>query len=79
MSDPRGKQHKKKLFEKLGLEPEDEIIPSTKMIKLCELLRTMIKEHPGDKVIVYSQWTTMLDIVADYLRKERLSYECVAL
>ncbi|VDB88476.1 unnamed protein product [Peniophora sp. CBMAI 1063] len=35
--------------------------PSTKMLAMIRLLKEA--EHAGDKTIVYSQWTTMLDLV----------------
>jgi phenylpropionate dioxygenase-like ring-hydroxylating dioxygenase large terminal subunit len=40
---------------------DDDMEPSAKMLALIELLR--VAEHAGDKTIVYSQWTSMLDLV----------------
>ncbi|XP_034117250.2 transcription termination factor 2 [Drosophila albomicans] len=44
--------------------------PSTKMLRTLELLKTILKND--DKVIVVSQWKTVLDILRDMLNKERL-------
>jgi SNF2 family DNA or RNA helicase len=83
MMDPRHRQHRKKLYESLGLEDDDVIQPSTKMKALLALLKTNVRpklhrsstktlilpsllplrqlaECPDDKIVVYSQWTTML-------------------
>ncbi|KAH8403973.1 hypothetical protein KR215_007287 [Drosophila sulfurigaster] len=45
--------------------------PSTKMLRTLELLNSILKND--DKVIVVSQWKTVLDILRDMLNKERLS------
>ncbi|KAH9925655.1 SNF2 family N-terminal domain-containing protein [Epithele typhae] len=36
--------------------------PSTKMLALVEYLKTWAADRPDDKVIVFSQWTSMLDL-----------------
>lgn len=43
MMDPRHRQHRKKLFETLGLEEDEEIEPSTKMKALLALLKTSVR------------------------------------
>ncbi|KAH9990105.1 SNF2 family N-terminal domain-containing protein [Russula vinacea] len=40
---------------------DDDMEPIAKMLSLIEQLRAA--EHAGDKTIVYSQWTSMLDLV----------------
>ncbi|KAG5651444.1 hypothetical protein H0H81_008625 [Sphagnurus paluster] len=40
---------------------DDELEPSTKMLALVDLLQEW--ESSGDKTIVYSQWTSMLDLL----------------
>ncbi|ALC45646.1 lds [Drosophila busckii] len=52
--------------------------PSSKMLKVLELLKTIVfKSKEKDKVIIVSQWTSVLDILRELLEKERLS--CLAL
>ena len=43
MMDPRHRQHRKKLYETLGLEDDDVIEPSTKMKALLALLKTNVR------------------------------------
>ncbi|KAF7373229.1 SNF2 family DNA-dependent ATPase [Mycena sanguinolenta] len=40
---------------------DDDLEPSTKMLAMMQLLKEW--EATGDKVIVYSQWTSMLDLI----------------
>ncbi|KAI0270502.1 P-loop containing nucleoside triphosphate hydrolase protein [Gloeopeniophorella convolvens] len=46
---------------------DDNMEPSTKMIALIEQLR--VAEAAGDKTIVYSQWTSMLDLLETLLAR----------
>ncbi|EDV94807.1 transcription termination factor 2 [Drosophila grimshawi] len=46
--------------------------PSTKMLKVLEILKTNILKS-DDKVIIVSQWTSMLDILRDLLQQEKLA------
>ncbi|CAA7262707.1 unnamed protein product [Cyclocybe aegerita] len=40
---------------------DDDLEPSTKMLAMIELLKEW--ENEGDKTIIYSQWTSMLDLI----------------
>ncbi|KAI4522550.1 hypothetical protein K525DRAFT_255497 [Schizophyllum commune Loenen D] len=55
-----GKDDNQAMYERWA-KSDDDIEPSTKMLKLLELLREW--DATGDKTIVYSQWTSMLDLV----------------
>ncbi|KAH9054910.1 SNF2 family DNA-dependent ATPase [Lactarius vividus] len=46
---------------------DDDLEPSAKMVALVEQLR--IAEGAGDKTIVYSQWTSMLDLIETLLAR----------
>ena len=50
---------------------QGDLTPSTKIIQLLRLLR---KESPSHKFIVFSQFTTMLDLVEPFLRKCHLPF-----
>lgn len=43
-----------RIFEE-GTELSEEIVPSTKMKRMLETVINSLREHPGDKTIVYSQ------------------------
>ncbi|KAG6902647.1 hypothetical protein C0995_013772 [Termitomyces sp. Mi166 len=73
---PKGKEKHKTPSKKRGRDDEDrpldaviatwsrgddELEPSTKMLALIDLLQEW--EATGDKTIVYSQWTSMLDLI----------------
>ncbi|KAL5520215.1 hypothetical protein ACEPAG_9428 [Sanghuangporus baumii] len=47
----------------------DKVEPSTKMLCMLESILKWRAEFPGDKAIVYSQWTSMLDLVEAYLKE----------
>ncbi|KAK3081090.1 hypothetical protein LTS18_010331 [Coniosporium uncinatum] len=47
------------------------LVASTKIRHLVEILR---KETPGHKVIVFSQFTTMLDLIEPFLKKEGIVF-----
>ncbi|TRM63219.1 SNF2 family N-terminal domain-containing protein [Schizophyllum amplum] len=55
-----GKGDNQAMYERWA-RSDDDIEPSTKMIRLLELLKEW--DASGDKTIVYSQWTSMLDLV----------------
>ncbi|TDL15102.1 hypothetical protein BD410DRAFT_796684 [Rickenella mellea] len=44
--------------------------PSTKMLKMRETLLQWLNENPADKAIIYSQWTSMLDLVGVFLKQQ---------
>jgi len=43
--------------------------PSTKLKRMLETVMNALRDHPKDKTIVYSQWTSMLDL-AEVLFKQ---------
>ncbi|KAL5496134.1 hypothetical protein ACEPAH_3051 [Sanghuangporus vaninii] len=47
----------------------DKVEPSTKMQCMLQSILKWRAECPGDKAIVYSQWTSMLDLVEAYLKE----------
>ncbi|RNA33564.1 transcription termination factor 2 isoform X1 [Brachionus plicatilis] len=47
---------------------------SSKMGKLIEMVEKFLSEYPDDKLIVVSQWTSVLSLVAVYLRKNEIEF-----
>jgi SNF2 family DNA or RNA helicase len=47
---------------------------STKIIKLIELLKQMKKEDPDRKALVFSQFTSMFDILQPFLKRAGIKY-----
>ncbi|KAJ1306287.1 hypothetical protein OPQ81_010989 [Rhizoctonia solani] len=61
-----------------GMGEGEEIVPGAKMAYMLNLLKTWHKEAPEDKIIGYSQWTSMIDLMQILLRKsgfESLRYD----
>ncbi|KAJ3281004.1 hypothetical protein HK104_000270 [Borealophlyctis nickersoniae] len=65
-----------------GLDPEieeeleaDKWITSTKIDRMMAILNETRKNHPGEKTIIFSQFTGMLDLVETPLRKNGYKYE----
>ena len=48
--------------------------PSSKIKKLMELLSNLHAEKPTEKCIIFSQWTSMLDIIEKELEEEGFGY-----
>lgn len=46
---------------------------STKLRFLIDELSRIKRENPGDKIVVFSQWTSMLDIVERFLCDQRIA------
>ncbi|KIO23620.1 hypothetical protein M407DRAFT_77879, partial [Tulasnella calospora MUT 4182] len=60
---------------KVGIaEPMAKFLPSTKMIGMMQLLENIRTRYPDDKVMVVSQWTSALELCANYLDEKRFSY-----
>ncbi|KAF8749771.1 SNF2 family N-terminal domain [Rhizoctonia solani] len=56
----------------------EDLVPGAKMIHMLNLLTTWHKEAPEDKIIAYSQWTSMIDLMQILLKKsgfESLRYD----
>ncbi|OAV97593.1 hypothetical protein PTTG_01908 [Puccinia triticina 1-1 BBBD Race 1] len=68
-SDDDGPSEKGK--EKIA---RSEFVPSTKLVWLLERIEEIKKECPTDKIIVVSQWTSMLHICGTFLRERGLRY-----
>ncbi|KAG9049705.1 hypothetical protein FS837_009350 [Tulasnella sp. UAMH 9824] len=49
-------------------------LPSTKMIAMMRLLEDIRDKYPDDKVMVVSQWTSALELCANYLDEKHFSY-----
>ncbi|GJJ08897.1 hypothetical protein Clacol_003117 [Clathrus columnatus] len=49
---------------------DDLFEPSAKMLSMIGLLKQWKQESPDDKIICYSQWTSMLDLVEKLLLKD---------
>ncbi|XP_022229879.2 transcription termination factor 2 [Drosophila obscura] len=47
--------------------------PSTKMLKVMEILKSSILKGNNDKAIIVSQWTSVLDILRDHLENDQMS------
>ncbi|CAE6334692.1 unnamed protein product [Rhizoctonia solani] len=61
-----------------GMGEGEELVPGAKMIYMLNVLKTWHKEAPEDKVIAYSQWTSMIDLMQILLKKsgfESLRYD----
>ncbi|CAE6440516.1 unnamed protein product [Rhizoctonia solani] len=61
-----------------GMGEGEDLVPGAKMIQMLKLLKTWHKEAPEDKIIAYSQWTSMIDLMQILLRKagfESLRYD----
>ncbi|KDQ15470.1 hypothetical protein BOTBODRAFT_31794 [Botryobasidium botryosum FD-172 SS1] len=57
-------------LEALRRQHDEDFIPSAKMIELMRQLKEWKMEAPDDKVILYSQWTSMIDLVEKCLDLE---------
>ncbi|KAA1114836.1 hypothetical protein PGT21_024810 [Puccinia graminis f. sp. tritici] len=51
-----------------------EFVPSTKLAWLLKQIEDVKKENPTDKIIVVSQWTSMLAICGTFLRERGLRF-----
>lgn len=49
---------------------DETVEPSTKMLKMLEYIKDWLLEYPDDKIILYSQWTSMIDLVIQLLSQE---------
>ena len=47
---------------------------SSKLDRLDELFDDVAAEEPGRKVVLFSEWTTMLDLIEPLLKKRRLAF-----
>ncbi|KAL1413654.1 hypothetical protein Q8F55_001432 [Vanrija albida] len=55
------------------LEKEEErITPSTKMVKLLELVKRYLAEDPNVKILIFSQFVQFLDILGDFLYENNI-------
>ena len=71
------KKKKTKRYEKFVV-PEGDIVPSTKMQALIDDVKSWRGQEVGgrsNKAVVFSQWTSVLDILAKCLDQEDIMYE----
>jgi transcription termination factor 2 len=47
---------------------------SSKLQKVIEMVQNIVNEHENDKLIIVSQWTSILDIVGRNLRRKSIGY-----
>lgn len=47
---------------------------SSKASKLIDMVNELLDTYPDDKMIIVSQWTSVLNIVGSFLRKQRVAY-----
>lgn len=69
------------IFRSFGSAPQSQmyalaksLIDSGKMLKLDELLKTL--KAGGHRILLFSQMTTMMNILEDYLSFRRYKYKC---
>ncbi|CDO71519.1 hypothetical protein BN946_scf184910.g18 [Trametes cinnabarina] len=56
-------------------DPNSDLPPhSSKTRKIMEILRESEERGEGEKTIIFSQFTSMLDIIEPFLRKERIKF-----
>ncbi|KAI8376541.1 SNF2 family N-terminal domain-containing protein [Radiomyces spectabilis] len=54
--------------------PGGKFLTSTKINKMLELLSAARKDYPGEKTIIFSQFTSMLDLMEEPLRKSGFKF-----
>ncbi|WVQ71425.1 hypothetical protein IAR50_000962 [Cryptococcus sp. DSM 104548] len=52
----------------------EDVVPSTKMHKLGELVDAIVVQDPNQKIIVFSQFVEYIQLVSVYLRKRNVSH-----
>ncbi|KAJ3023474.1 hypothetical protein HKX48_002901 [Thoreauomyces humboldtii] len=62
------------IIEDIAKDPVEQDLPSTKIVKLIEILEETRRTHPGEKTIVFSQFIGMLDLVEKALTKRRFRF-----
>ena len=67
----------KQELEELMSDPHKDWITSTKIDKMMAVLESTRKNHPGEKTIIFSQFTGMLDMLDVPLTKNGYKYERV--
>ncbi|KAJ3041272.1 hypothetical protein HDV00_009665 [Rhizophlyctis rosea] len=63
------------LLEDMKLDPHEDWITSTKIDRMMAVLQDTRKNHPGEKTIVFSQFTGMLDMCEVPLKRNGYSFE----
>jgi len=53
-----------------NLAISEKVEPSAKMLKMLEYIKDWLEQHPDDKIILYSQWTSMINLVIQLLSQE---------
>ncbi|WOO76591.1 putative ATP-dependent helicase [Vanrija pseudolonga] len=51
---------------------EEVITPSTKMVKLLELVKSYLAEDPNVKILIFSQFVQFIDILGDFLYQHNI-------
>jgi SNF2 family DNA or RNA helicase len=66
----RNKLAKQAYYDRL----EHDYKPSAKIARTMEMLQEIIEEHPHEKVLIFSQFTTLLDLLEIPIRRDGLRY-----
>ena len=45
--------------------------PSSKVTELVKMIKDIRTTHPDDKMIIFSQWTGMLDVIQAFMEQEK--------
>ncbi|KIJ40108.1 hypothetical protein M422DRAFT_256931 [Sphaerobolus stellatus SS14] len=76
--DPKGKgkavmKHEPDVEEILeDMNIDEDLVPSAKMARMAELIKQWRTECPDDKIICYSQWTSMISLIEKALKKDNI-------
>lgn len=66
----------KELDLKVDIDFDQKLPPSTKMIKSLEIIQQWQKEAPKDKILIFSQFVAMIDLLSNYLERNGVSTTC---
>ncbi|KAI8899813.1 SNF2 family N-terminal domain-containing protein [Globomyces pollinis-pini] len=72
-AESKSSDENSKVCSNLSFRPLN-YIPSSKLNKLLETLESLKKTNPEDKIIVFSQWTKMLDVVGQNLAPRNIQF-----
>ncbi|KAG9127974.1 hypothetical protein FRC07_006764, partial [Ceratobasidium sp. 392] len=70
--DEIGREDGSVVMDRLPIQADRLVVPSAKMTRVMQLLNHWREEAPDDKVILYSQWTSMLDLMLGLLQQHKI-------
>ncbi|KAI9203791.1 SNF2 family N-terminal domain-containing protein [Polychytrium aggregatum] len=53
---------------------QEQLVTSTKIEAMLDILKNTAKTHPGEKTIIFSQFTSMLDLIENALKENGFKY-----